>query len=63
MAPARWAFLPEGRVDDGQSGCLGGAPEAEDLPVRISDRVVLLRTSALAAGLKYAADSGCDIVT
>src|SRR5215218_1558098 len=34
---------------------LGGAPEAEVLPVRISDRVVLLRTSALAAGLQYAA--------
>ena len=28
---------------------LGGAVEAEVLPVRISDRVVLLRTSALAA--------------
>ena len=42
---------------------LGGAPEAEVLPVRISDRVVLLRTSALAAGLQYAADSGCDVIT
>jgi hypothetical protein len=42
---------------------LGGAPEAEVLPVRISDRVVLLRTSALAAGLQYAADWGCDVIT
>jgi hypothetical protein len=42
---------------------LGGAPEAEVLPVRVSDRVVLLRTSALAAGLQYAADSGCDVIT
>ena len=42
---------------------LGGAPEAEVLPVRISDRVVLLRTSALAAGLQYAADSRCDVIT
>jgi subtilisin family serine protease len=29
----------------------------------ISDRVVLLRTSALAAGLQYAADSRCDVIT
>ncbi|HEY6688213.1 MAG TPA: S8 family serine peptidase [Propionibacteriaceae bacterium] len=42
---------------------LGGAQEAEVLPVRISDRVVLLRTSALAAGLQYAADSRCDVIT
>ena len=42
---------------------LGGAPEAEVLPVRISDRVVLLRTSALAAGLQYAANSRCDVIT
>jgi subtilisin family serine protease len=42
---------------------LGGAPEAEVVPVRVSDRVVLLRTSALAAGLQYAADSGCDVIT
>jgi subtilisin family serine protease len=42
---------------------LGGAAEAEVLPVRISDRVVLLRTSALAAGLQYAADSRCDVIT
>ena len=31
--------------------------------MRISDRVVLLRTSALAAGLLYAADSRCDVIT
>jgi hypothetical protein len=31
--------------------------------VRISDRVVLLRTCALAAGLQYAADSRCDVIT
>ena len=42
---------------------LGGAAEAEVLPVRISDRVVLLRTSALAAGLQYADDSRCDVIT
>lgn len=31
--------------------------------MRISDRVVLVRTSALAAGLQYAADSRCDVIT
>jgi hypothetical protein len=56
-------ILAGGRVSAAHDVLLGGAPEAAVLPVRISDRVVLLRTSALAAGLQYAADSGCDVIT
>ncbi|HEX6124120.1 MAG TPA: S8 family serine peptidase [Pyrinomonadaceae bacterium] len=42
---------------------LGGAPEADVLPLRIADSVVLLRTSAFAKALQYAIDNGCDVVT
>jgi len=42
---------------------LGGAPDAEILPLRVSDRVVLLRTSALARALDYAVAKQCDVVT
>ncbi|HVG31825.1 MAG TPA: S8 family serine peptidase, partial [Pyrinomonadaceae bacterium] len=41
----------------------GGAPQAEILPLRIADRVVLLRTSALARALDYAVEHRCDVVT
>jgi hypothetical protein len=42
---------------------LGGAPEAEILPLRVADSVVLLRTSALARALVYATQQRCDVVT
>ena len=42
---------------------LGGAPEADVLPLRIADSVILLRTSAFAKALQYAIDHGCDVVT
>ncbi|HEX6625252.1 MAG TPA: S8 family serine peptidase, partial [Pyrinomonadaceae bacterium] len=42
---------------------LGGAPGAEVLPLRVSDRVVLLRTSALARALDYAVEQRCDVAT
>ncbi len=42
---------------------LGGAPEAEVLPMRVADNVVLLRTSALARALAYAVEQRCDVVT
>ena len=42
---------------------IGGAPDAEVLPLRVADRVVLLRTSALARAFRYAADQHCDVVT
>src|SRR5918993_502627 len=42
---------------------LGGAPGAEVLPLRVSDRVVLLKTSALARALDYAVEQQCDVAT
>jgi hypothetical protein len=42
---------------------LGGAPDAEILPLRIADRVVLLRTRAFAEALTYATNNNCDVVT
>lgn len=42
---------------------LGGAPQAEVLPLRVADRVVLLRTSALAQALAYAVNQRCDVAT
>lgn len=42
---------------------LGGAPGAEILPLRVSDRVVLIRTSALSQALDYAVEQRCDVVT
>jgi hypothetical protein len=42
---------------------LGGAHDAEIVPLRIADRVVLLRTSAFAQALRHAVGVGCDVVT
>ncbi|HVM13203.1 MAG TPA: S8 family serine peptidase [Egibacteraceae bacterium] len=42
---------------------LGGAPDADVVPIRIADSVVLLYTSAFAQGLRAAVDAGCDVVT
>jgi len=49
-------ILAGGRVPDAGGVYLGGAPEAEVLPLRVADRVVLLRTSAFAQALRYALD-------
>jgi len=42
---------------------LGGAPQAEILPLRVAGSVVLLRTSALARALAYVVEQRCDVVT
>jgi subtilisin family serine protease len=42
---------------------MGGAPDAEVVPLRIADSVVLLHTSAFARALRYATDIGCDVVS
>jgi hypothetical protein len=47
----------------GFNDILGGAPDAEVLPIRVSNSVVLFWTSALAAGLRYAVDQNCDVVS
>ena len=45
------------------NGIIGGAPDAEVVPLRVADRVVLLRTSALARAFRYAAEQQCDVIT
>lgn len=40
---------------------MGAAPDADIVPLRIADTVVLLRTSAFASALEYAVDIGCDV--
>jgi hypothetical protein len=42
---------------------LGGAPDAEILPLRISNSVLLFFTSAFAQALRYAIDQRCDVVS
>lgn len=42
---------------------LGGAPEADILPLRIANSVVLFFTSALAQALNYAIQQQCDVVS
>jgi len=42
---------------------LGGAPFAEVAPIRIADSVIHFRTSSMAAGIEYAADIGCRVVS
>ena len=42
---------------------LGGAPEADVVPLRVADSVVLLHTSGFARALQYAVDAGCDVLT
>lgn len=47
----------------GINAVLGGAPDAEVVPLRVAESVVLLRTSALARAFVYATQNGCDVVT
>lgn len=42
---------------------LGGAPDAEILPMRVSNSVVLFFTSAFAKALRHAIDQRCDVVS
>ncbi len=57
------SILAGGKVPGHGDIALGGAPEAEILPLRISDSVVLLYTSAFARALDYAVSQHCDVVT
>ncbi len=42
---------------------LGGAPQADIVPLRIADSVVMFYTSAFVQSLKYATQQGCDVVS
>jgi hypothetical protein len=49
----------ESRFDD----FLGGAPQAEVVPVRIANSVIHFLTSSMARGIEYAIEAGCDVVS
>ena len=57
------SILAGGKAPDCGDIALGGAPEAEILPLRIADSVVLFYTSAFAQALDYAVSQHCDVVT
>jgi hypothetical protein len=57
------SILAGGKIPAFGNVYLGGAPDAEVLPLRIADSVVLLRTSAFARALNYAVDQRCDVAT
>jgi hypothetical protein len=42
---------------------LGGAPRAEVVPVRIADSVIHFYTSSMAAGIRYAIETGCQVLS
>jgi subtilisin family serine protease len=42
---------------------MGGAPDADVVPLRIADSVVLLHTSSFARALGYAVDNQCDVLS
>lgn len=51
------------RLPSGFDDWLGGAPDAEVVPVRIADSVVHFYTSAMAAGLRHAVARQCQVVS
>src|SRR5205823_1306874 len=51
------------RSDLNFDGLLGGAPYADVVPVRIANSVIHFYTSAMAAGIEYAIEKGCDVVS
>jgi hypothetical protein len=60
------ALLAGRRVSVPSSGFndfLGGSPFADVVPIRIADSVVHFRTSSMAAGIDYAVESGCEVVS
>jgi hypothetical protein len=63
---ATLALLAGNRVqspDKAFDDFLGGAPYADVVPVRIADSVIHFYTSAMAAGIEYAIEAGCDVVS
>jgi hypothetical protein len=57
LAGGRFAFAGNGYAFDDM---LGGAPEAEVVPVRVGNALIQISTSSVAAGLAYAADLAAD---
>jgi hypothetical protein len=42
---------------------IGGAPEAEIVPLRIANSMVLFFASAVASALNYAVQDNCDVIS
>lgn len=61
--PGTLGILAGGKVPGFGDKELGGAPNAEVVPLRIADSVVLWHTSAFARALSYAIDINCDVAT
>lgn len=57
------SILAGGRIAQHGDAYLGGAPQAAVLPLRVTDRVVLFRTSAFAQAIRYAVAQRCDVIT
>jgi subtilisin family serine protease len=59
LLAGRRVAIPGASFDD----FLGGAPFAEVVPVRIADSVIHFYTSAMAKGIEYAVDAGCQVIS
>jgi hypothetical protein len=60
---ATLAILAGRAVDFLGGSPVGGAPDAEVLPLRVAENVVLIGIDALAKAVAYAIDNGCDVIT
>jgi subtilisin family serine protease len=56
------SILAGAKVPD-SNDYLGGAPQAEIVPLRIANSVILFKTSAFVEALNFAIDHSCDVVS
>lgn len=56
-------ILAGGRIPNLNNDFLGGAPNADIVPLRIADSVILFRTSAFAEALNFAIQNQCDVIS
>jgi hypothetical protein len=56
-------ILAGGRIPNLNDDFLGGAPNADIVPLRIANSVILFRTSAFAEALHFAVDNLCDVIS
>jgi len=55
--------VPRSATFDEFEGFIGGIPFADVIPVRISDSVVIWNTDNFCAGVRYAIEKGCEVIT
>lgn len=56
-------ILAGGRIPNLNNDFLGGVPNADIVPLRIADSVILFRTSAFADALNFAIQNQCDVIS